>query len=222
MRIRKIRSRIRRTIYRLYDFHRKNIERCKGDKIYLGRMFSLGPEFQYLLAKHLFKGVKGIRVLVDCPVSAKSKKMTIYPDIAVLAKEKGKRVLRGIIEVKYNLGWCSPKQKHFQRIYHRFFKAGEGSYKIRDENNYFDKKVPIKIPRRNIFKFAVVLMKVNDHGRYGKFKESMKKAGFKTVLLLKDEYIGKIHKGLKKNVKMEIARNKDIKIVNSQLKKAGI
>lgn len=219
-----IKGKIKKAIEGLCKIQEENLERRKStEKIYLGRMFSLGAWFQYLLARELFKDTQ-YTVLVDCPVTINSRNQALYPDILVVDED----TLKAIIDIKLDLGYVDPKKFGFKNLkgrhefsyngrkneffktYNNFFKAQEFQYKLKDGHDVKD-KIEIKIPRR-VDKIALLLMReVNDHDRYDGYKYAMEDAGFKLMHILSKGNVR--HPDDKENVKLiekEIAENSSI------------
>lgn len=208
-----IKKKIVNTIKELLKFHRENIKKFRNKRIYLGRMFSLGNMFQYLLAKNLFKNTK-YEILVDCAISIKDRKSPLYPDILLIENKKNNKKLKGIIDVKIDCGWINTsyfgfevlkeskreknykytrKENKFLKEYKKFLNTKEFSYKIRNEYNEVEKnkRYIVKIPVR-VFKIVIILMEnVNHHRRIEGYKFAVKDAGFSFLSILTDVNIRK-------------------------------
>lgn len=226
-----IKGKIKKAIEELCKIQEKNLERRKSEeKIYLGRMFSLGAWFQYLLAGELFKDTQ-YTVLVDCPVTINGRRQALYPDILVVDEN----TLKAVIDVKLDLGYVDPKKFGFKNLkrsdefsyngrkneffktYNNFFKAKEFKYKLKDGHVVKD-KIEIKIPRQ-VEKIGLLLMKeANNHDNYDGYKHAMEDAGFKLMHILSKGNVR--HPDDKENMKLiekEIAENSSIEQVLGKL-----
>lgn len=116
-------------LIRKYARSKKNQKSAKNNVV-LGRSFSLGSQFQYVLAKNLFEKTR-FKVLVDYPISIPGRKQPIYPDIAVISHNK----LIALMEIKMDCGWIGD----FNRVglalkeYNKILKNKRFAYKGYDE-----------------------------------------------------------------------------------------
>ena len=183
-RMKKPTAKILRAIRRIIDEQRNNLRKYRrGDSnVFLGRMFTLGNLFTYFIAEELFKHSK-YTVLVDFPVKIPSRRQCIYPDIMIIRKG----VLKGIIEVKYYLGWESKKgMKKMKNNYSSFFKATSFNYTIRDSKFEKKPKNTVKIPKM-VKKILLVLQ--DSHNNSVMVKHSIKGTGFIFIILLNDREV---------------------------------
>ncbi len=161
--------------------HRQSYKPSKMSKrIFLGRSRSASDTFEESLAFGLLHFLKEDRVIyIDAPMSMANKNgvkksETIYPDILIVDKDNQ---LRGIIELKIDLGWLSDewseKRRTLIRTLHKkqlSIKRGETKIKIEKDYQYL----------------ILVLSQINDHGRWQKsFKKDHRGYAF---LLLDGSY----------------------------------
>lgn len=188
-----------------YAVERKN--KISDETVLQGRNLSAGSDFQLNLAKELFSQNKDYEVLVDYPLSfgkyktktGKIKTKSLYADIIVTKK----RVLKGIIEVKIDLGFLrcedfglskgqkgyqyTKSENRFKANYHSFLSSKEFRYKFPVGFKKPETRT-IQIPKNgnDVFKIFLIVTKRNCHNRFESLKKAVQDSGFRFLCLLQD------------------------------------
>lgn len=171
-------KRIEKSLYWLAEQYKKGQAlkgKQKNSNIILGRSFSLGQQFQYIFAKHLFEGEskKYQTVLVDHPIRAGRK--NLYPDLLVIRNNK----VVAMIEIKLDLGWFREVKEETEKLVREYKLPRKISYVINNEEIF----VNISKKMKKIF---FIVTRANDHGRYGYVEKHLE--GFDVVYCLNENH----------------------------------
>ena len=182
--------------------HRERYENDKKDtKIHLGQAPSLSHFFETKLCKEIAKVYPKYHYYIDYPITfydAENKKKTLRPDISVVEKRDGINILKGIIEVKIDIGrldFDKTKDNDREAFLTNAIKADCNSivasyYKKAQEINY---KIPFKIPKKYT-KIFILATNNNQHKHGGQPKSNvydryMSDMGYEYIVLMDDVLI---------------------------------
>ncbi len=181
--------------------HMKKELKGEGQKVLLGRSFSLGTQFQYEFARRLFLNNPAVTlVLVDHPISIPGRRQPIYPDIVLIRDGR----LVGIVDVKIDLGFLhlghygikenragylySKADNEFMWSYYDLIKAGKFTYKVsHDRNGRKNHNALLRevVVGKDIKRLAIVVTQINHHGKRSLYETAVKDADFEPLFLLK-------------------------------------
>ena len=177
--------------------HQQSYEPSKLSKrIILGRSRSASDTFEESFALAILPFLKDDReIYIDAPMSMLNKSgvgksETVYPDIIILDRYSQ---LRGIIELKIDLGWLSDGWSDKRRSFLKTLAKKQLSIKRG--------KINLKIGK-NFQYLIVVLSQVNDHKRW---KESFSKKHRGYAFLLLDKNFP--HPNDRKNQGLEVYKD---------------
>lgn len=172
----KIIDKIKKSLRQLIkEYKQAQLLKEKYQHILLGRIFSVGQNYTFILAECLFGDKKDFLVLVDHHIRAGKK--SLYPDLMII---KGKRVL-AIIEVKLDLGWFDDSNDQLEKLKKDYNFPKTISFKVNGKKKDFD-------VNKNIKKIFFVATRANNHGRYKGVKKKLELAGFNVVSCLRENH----------------------------------
>jgi hypothetical protein len=163
---------IKQSLYLLVEQYRQEQKRKnKYENIILGRIFSVGQIYPYILAECLFKNRGNYKVLVDHHI--KVGKKSLYPDLFVIHKNKAVAV----IEVKLDLGWLKDPKNTISELIKNYNFPSKISYEA--HGNKFTVTIG-----KSLKKIFFVVTKANDHGRFKEVEKLLDRTGFRIVYCL--------------------------------------
>jgi hypothetical protein len=163
---------IKQSLYLLVkQYQQEQKRKSKHENIILGRIFSVGQIYPYILAECLFKDRGDYNVLVDHHINVSRK--SLYPDLLVIHRNNAVAV----IEVKLDLGWLKDPKNTISKLIKKYNFPSKISYKAHGH------KITVIVGKK-IKKIFFVVTKANDHSRFKDVEKLLSRAGFQIVYCL--------------------------------------
>lgn len=165
-------------------YGRARTQKRISDRVIRGRAASVSSHFEALLSKWIVNRLPERYIaFVDFPVTCERKDLrnkTFYPDILFIEESAGEKRLRGVFELKLDLGYSDNEiTTRLESMVSEFESVGMISYRPNRQKK--SERQFIAVPS-DVFLKIVVLSTANDHGRRNLYQKA-EEAGLITYLI---------------------------------------